>query len=59
VETLGVLECLAGIQKCPDALAERIGLPIELERLLIVELLLGDCRERIDTLAFGECQDAA
>lgn len=59
VETLGVLECLAGIQKCPDALAKRIGLPIKLERLLIVELLFGDCRERVDTLAFGQCQDTA
>ncbi|WP_149587112.1 hypothetical protein [Tabrizicola flagellatus] len=58
METLGILECLAGVQEGPDALAERIGLPIEFERLLVGELLFRDGREGVDALAFCQRKDA-
>lgn len=59
VEALRVLECLAGIEKRPDAPAERVGLIVEFLRPFVIQLLGHDGFERRDALPAGKSANAA
>jgi len=59
VETLRVLEGLAGIEKRPDTPAERVWLIVEFLRPFVIQLLGHDGFERRDALPAGERANAA
>src|SRR5690606_39112223 len=59
VKAFRIFERLPGGEVGPDALAERVELPLEGLRLLVVQLLLDDRPEGGGALSFGESPDTA